>query len=75
MKETITGYVERRSDHRKAAPTVVKVFGASFVEEMVKVFRELNIEYRMLHVDVNLRQLPPPANILNRLPLNWTVSD
>lgn len=28
------------------------------VEEMIKVFRELEIEYRMLPLDVNIRTMP-----------------
>ncbi|EXB63953.1 hypothetical protein L484_003336 [Morus notabilis] len=31
---------------------------ALLVEEMIKVFRELDIEYRMLPLDVNVRSLP-----------------
>ncbi|XP_047322789.1 mechanosensitive ion channel protein 6-like [Impatiens glandulifera] len=44
---------------------------ALLVEEMIKVFRELDIEYRMLPMDVNVRNLPPLAS--NRLPSNWTT--
>lgn len=41
------------------------------VEEMIKVFRELNIEYRMLPFDMNVRHLPNLVS--NRLPSNWTT--
>lgn len=42
---------------------------ALLVEEMVKIFRELDIEYRMLPVDINVRNMP--ALTSNRLPSNW----
>ncbi|KAA8537465.1 hypothetical protein F0562_027073 [Nyssa sinensis] len=44
---------------------------ALLVEEMVKVFKELDIEYRMLPLDVNVRNMP--ALNSNRLPSNWTA--
>ncbi|XP_047322727.1 mechanosensitive ion channel protein 6-like [Impatiens glandulifera] len=40
---------------------------ALLVEEMIKVFRELDIDYRMIPFDVNVRNLPSS----NRLPSNW----
>ncbi|KAL4579028.1 hypothetical protein LXL04_015163 [Taraxacum kok-saghyz] len=43
---------------------------ALLVEEMIKVFRDLDIEYRMLPVDVNVRNMPNVAS--NRLPSTWT---
>lgn len=42
---------------------------ALLVEEMIKVFRELDIEYRMLPLDVNVRNMPAMAS--NRVPSNW----
>ncbi|XP_042990636.1 mechanosensitive ion channel protein 8-like isoform X2 [Carya illinoinensis] len=44
---------------------------ALLIEEMVKVFREVDIEYRMLPLDVNIRNMPPL--ISDRLPSNWTT--
>ncbi|KAI3724545.1 hypothetical protein L2E82_36326 [Cichorium intybus] len=44
---------------------------ALLVEEMIKVFRDLDIEYRMLPVDVNVRNMPTMAS--NRLPSTWTT--
>ncbi|KAG9441754.1 hypothetical protein H6P81_017608 [Aristolochia fimbriata] len=41
------------------------------VQEMIRTFRELDIEYRMLPVDVNLRTMPPLSS--NRLPSTWTT--
>ncbi|KAL8524223.1 hypothetical protein ACS0TY_013981 [Phlomoides rotata] len=42
---------------------------ALLVEEMVKTFRDLDIEYRLLSLDVNIRNISS-----SRLPSNWTVS-
>ncbi|XP_047959591.1 mechanosensitive ion channel protein 8-like [Salvia hispanica] len=41
------------------------------VEEMVKIFRELDIEYRMLPLDVNVRNMPPISS--TRVPSNWNA--
>ncbi|KAM3695722.1 hypothetical protein ACJW31_07G154700 [Castanea mollissima] len=39
------------------------------IEEMVKIFRELDIQYRLLPVDINVRAMPPV--ISSRLPSTW----
>lgn len=44
---------------------------ALLVEEMVKIFKELDIQYRMLPLDVNIRNLPPLSS--NKAPSNRTV--
>uniref|UniRef100_A0A7C8ZVZ7 Uncharacterized protein n=3 Tax=Opuntia streptacantha TaxID=393608 RepID=A0A7C8ZVZ7_OPUST len=44
---------------------------ALLVEEMIKIFRELDIEYRMLPMDVNVRTMQPVVS--ERLPSNWTT--
>lgn len=41
------------------------------VEEMVNIFRDLDIEYRLLPRDVNLRTMPNLAVSSNRLPSTW----
>ncbi|CAK9180369.1 unnamed protein product [Ilex paraguariensis] len=45
---------------------------ALLIEEMIKVFTELDIQYRMLPFDVNVRQMP--ALTSNRLPSTWAVN-
>ncbi|KAG2706093.1 hypothetical protein I3760_05G088100 [Carya illinoinensis] len=42
------------------------------VEEMVKVFCELDIQYRLLPLDINVRTMPPENS--TRLPSTWTVN-
>ncbi|KAK4726103.1 hypothetical protein R3W88_031020 [Solanum pinnatisectum] len=44
---------------------------ALLIEEMVKTFRELDIQYRMLPRDVNIHNLPPLSS--TRAPSNWTT--
>ena len=44
---------------------------ALLVEEMLKIFKDLDIEYRMLPMDVNVRNLP--SLISDRLPSNWST--
>ncbi|XP_052202971.1 mechanosensitive ion channel protein 8-like isoform X1 [Diospyros lotus] len=45
---------------------------ALLVEEMIKIFRDLDIEYRMLPLDVNVRNMP--AVNTNRVPSTWAIS-
>lgn len=45
---------------------------AVLIERMIEAFKMLEIEYRMLTLDVNLRNLPFPAGTTTRLPSNWT---
>lgn len=42
---------------------------ASLVEEMVKVLRELDIEYRLPPLDINVRNMPELSS--TRLPSTW----
>ncbi|KAI3730313.1 hypothetical protein L1987_61482 [Smallanthus sonchifolius] len=44
---------------------------ALLVEELIKIFKDLDIEYRMLPMEVNVRNLPALAS--NRVPSNWTA--
>ena len=39
------------------------------LEDMIKVFKELDIEYRLLPLDVNVRNLRPLVS--DRLPSTW----
>ncbi|KAL1814937.1 hypothetical protein ACET3Z_017511 [Daucus carota] len=42
---------------------------ALLIEEMIKICRELDIEYRMLPIDLNVRNMPAVAS--SRVPSNW----
>ncbi|KAK4854095.1 hypothetical protein QYF36_018841 [Acer negundo] len=42
------------------------------IEEMIKVFKELDLQYRMLPFDVNVRNMSALVSS-NRLPSNWTA--
>ncbi|MCL7046383.1 hypothetical protein MKW94_006873 [Papaver nudicaule] len=44
---------------------------ALVVEEMIKVLRELDMEYRMLPLDINVRNLPGFSS--QRVPSNWNA--
>ncbi|ONK72821.1 uncharacterized protein A4U43_C04F23580 [Asparagus officinalis] len=41
------------------------------MKEMIKILRELDIEYRMLPLDVNVRDMPAVTS--TRVPSNWTT--
>ncbi|KAG8368041.1 hypothetical protein BUALT_Bualt15G0004200 [Buddleja alternifolia] len=43
---------------------------ALLVEEMVKIFKELDIEYRLYPIDINIRAMPPLNS--SRIPPTWT---
>lgn len=48
---------------------------ALLVEEMVGVFRELDIEYRLLPLDVNISKFPDSTDsTTDRVPSNWEAS-
>ncbi|XP_059436775.1 mechanosensitive ion channel protein 6-like [Corylus avellana] len=42
------------------------------VEEMVKIFRELDIQYRLLPIDINVPAMPPTPVNSTRLPSTWS---
>ena len=42
---------------------------ALLLEEMVKIFKELDIQYRLLPLDINVRTLPPVSS--ERVPPSW----
>ncbi|KAL2254914.1 mechanosensitive ion channel protein 6 [Sesamum indicum] len=42
---------------------------AVLVEEMVKIFKELDIEYRLYPLDINIREMPPLNS--SRMPPSW----
>ena len=44
---------------------------ALLLEELIKIFKDFDIEYRMLPLDVNVRNIPALAS--NRLPSTWTT--
>lgn len=44
---------------------------ALLVEEMVKIFRELDIQYRLLPLDINIRAMPPVTS--SGPPPTWTA--
>ena len=42
---------------------------ALLLEEMVKIFKELDIQYRLLPLDINVRTLPAVSS--ERVPPSW----
>ncbi|XP_027184264.1 mechanosensitive ion channel protein 6-like [Coffea eugenioides] len=45
---------------------------ALLIEEMINIFKELDIDYRLLPLDINVRTLPPVNS--NRFPSTWPTS-
>lgn len=43
---------------------------ALLIEEMVKIFNDLDIEYRLYPININVCSVPPMAS--DRLPPKWT---
>ncbi|CAO2817594.1 unnamed protein product [Amaranthus hypochondriacus] len=62
-------WVSHRMNHQDMGERWVR--RSTLVEEMIKIFKELDIEYRMLPMDVNVRNMPPLVS--DRLPSNWTA--
>ncbi|XP_059656512.1 mechanosensitive ion channel protein 6-like [Cornus florida] len=62
-------WLSHRMNHQDMGERWVR--RAALVEEMVKVFRELDIQYRMLPLDVNVHNMPVLTS--NRVPSTWTT--
>ncbi|XP_021756540.1 mechanosensitive ion channel protein 6-like [Chenopodium quinoa] len=62
-------WVSHRMNHQDMGERWVR--RSLLVEEMVKIFKDLDIEYRMLPMDVNVRNLPPVVS--DRVPSNWAT--
>ncbi|KAL2895399.1 Mechanosensitive ion channel protein 8 [Bienertia sinuspersici] len=62
-------WVSHRMNHQDMGERFVR--RSLLIEEMVKIFKDLDIEYRMLPADVNVRNMPSVAS--DRLPSNWTT--
>lgn len=45
---------------------------ALLVEEMIKIFKEFDIEYRLYPIDINVRGMPPITS--NRVPSTWPTA-
>ncbi|KAI3977792.1 hypothetical protein MKX01_040537 [Papaver californicum] len=65
----ISVWLTHRMNHQDMGERWVR--RALVVEEMIKVLRELDIEYRMLPLDVNVRNMPGFSS--QRLPSTWTA--
>ncbi|PSR99546.1 Mechanosensitive ion channel protein [Actinidia chinensis var. chinensis] len=65
----ISLWLSHRMNHQDMGERWVR--RSLLVEEMNKIFRELDIEYRMLPLDVNVRNMP--ARTSTRLPSNWNT--
>ncbi|RZC66818.1 hypothetical protein C5167_010506 [Papaver somniferum] len=65
----ISVWLTHRMNHQDMGERWVR--RALVVEEMVKVLRELDIEYRMLPLDVNVRNMPGFSS--QRLPSTWNT--
>ncbi|XP_030525470.1 mechanosensitive ion channel protein 6-like [Rhodamnia argentea] len=63
-------WLTHRMNHQDMGEKFVR--RALLVEEMIKIFKELDIEYRLLPLDVNIQSLPEPNS--TRLPSNWTAA-
>ncbi|GLT62275.1 hypothetical protein SLA2020_349240 [Shorea laevis] len=67
-------WLTHRMNHQDIAERWVR--RSLLVEEMAKIFRELDIQYRLYPVDINVRSLPTPTPTVtsDRLPPNWTAA-
>ena len=66
----ISVWLSHRMNHQDMGERWVR--RALLVEEMIKIFRDLDIEYRMLPVDVNVHDMPDSTS--TRFPSKWEAS-
>lgn len=62
-------YLTHRMNHQDMGERWAR--RALLLEEMTKIFRDLDIQYRLFPIDINVRAMPPV--ISDRLPPNWTA--
>ncbi|KAJ4823135.1 hypothetical protein Tsubulata_043135, partial [Turnera subulata] len=62
-------WVTHRMNHQDMGETWAR--RTVLVEELINAFREPDIQFRMLPIDVNVRNMPPLAS--DRFPSNWTT--
>ncbi|KAE8677312.1 Mechanosensitive ion channel protein 5 [Hibiscus syriacus] len=60
-------WLTHRMNHQDMGERFVR--RALLVEEMVKIFNDLDIKYRLYPIDINVCSMPPVAS--DRLPPNW----
>ena len=46
---------------------------ARLAEEMVNIFKELDMQYRLLPIDINVCSMPPVNS--SRIPSTWTTAE
>ncbi|XP_010061130.2 mechanosensitive ion channel protein 6 [Eucalyptus grandis] len=68
-KITMTLWLVHRIKHHDNKGRLMR--RAALIENLIEIFRQEEIEYRMLPLDVNVRNLPSPTS--DRLPSNWTA--
>ncbi|KAL9403769.1 hypothetical protein Peur_000741 [Populus x canadensis] len=64
----IAVWLTHRMNHQDMGERFIR--RSLLLDEMMKIFRELDIQYRLLPLDINVRALPPVMS--DRLPANWT---
>ncbi|CAK7351827.1 unnamed protein product [Dovyalis caffra] len=64
----IAVWLTHRMNHQDMGERYVR--RSLLLDEMMKIFRELDIQYRLFPLDINVRALPPVTS--ERLPANWT---
>ncbi|XVF04422.1 hypothetical protein REPUB_Repub05bG0081200 [Reevesia pubescens] len=65
---TIAVWLQHRMNHQDMGERWTR--RALLVEEIVKIFNDLDIKYRLYPIDINVCSIPPVAS--DRLPPNWT---
>ncbi|KAF9666667.1 hypothetical protein SADUNF_Sadunf16G0252600 [Salix dunnii] len=64
----IAVWLTHRMNHQDMGERFIR--RSLLLDEMIKIFRELDIQYRLLPLDINVRALPPVMS--DRLPASWT---
>lgn len=64
----IAVWLTHRMNHQDMGERFVR--RSLLLDEMMRIFRELDMQYRLLPLDINVRALPPVTS--DRLPANWT---
>ncbi|KAI3499292.1 hypothetical protein L1887_35087 [Cichorium endivia] len=66
--QKLSVWVQHKINHQDITARLTR--RGKIVEEMMRIFKELDIEYRNFPLDINIRSMPMPAS-LTRVPSTW----
>lgn len=70
--QKLSVWVQHKMNHQDITERLTR--RGKVIEEMIRIFKELDIEYRTYPLDINIRSMPTPITP-TRLPSTWGQSN